>query len=187
LAPPDALPASFELGPPFWPCLCTHPPTTTPRSKPPSPQSSPMGRKQTKGPTARSCLLLFSLQLPKLLLGGSSTPPTRAALLHPHTPPHPPTNLVTITPAHLALPPTQRCRNQLPNSTIKCRHYTMGCSSKPRITQAELRVLYRPPLLHFLKRPHCGLWTALKPLEYTACLLSERKKNTKALNAPACL
>ena len=100
-------------------------------------------------------------------------------MLRPHTPPHPPTNLVTITPAHLALPPTQRCRNQLPNSTIKCRHYTMDCSSKPRITQAELRVLYRPPLLHFLKRPHCGLWTALKPLEYTACLLSERNKTQK--------
>ena len=52
-------------------------------------------------------------------------PPTRAALLRPHTPPHPPTNLLTITPAHLALPPTQRCRNQLPNVRIQLRHYTM--------------------------------------------------------------
>ena len=30
-----------------------------------------------------------------------------------------------------------------------------------------------------LKGPHCGLWTALKPLEYTACLLSGRNKTQK--------
>ena len=54
------------------------------------------------------------------------------------------------------LSPTQCCRNQLPNSTIKCRHYMMDCSSKPRITQVELRALYRPIILHCLKTPHCG-------------------------------
>ena len=83
-------------------------------------------------------------------------PPTRAALLRPHTPPHLPTNLLAITPAHLALPPTQCCRNQLPNPRIKCRHYTMDCISKPRITQVELRAVYRPPPRHCLKRPHCA-------------------------------